>query len=628
MASVLLATTPPKPDVLPEDEPLQSSVQVTMCFPDDTTSAPEGNAAESTTRSSSAQPSGLSPQRVPSLPRAWERRPTAPFIGRNEAQKIWKRVPLGVVGANDGQKWRKETSKLKTRPVKRLRVTVLGEEDKENVDYVGSKWDEDKHGTPSPRRKTLECGDVAEPEIQKEDQNMPTSGEVNETNDENQENKLDDTERDSISPLLNVREPGVLDEEGAVAREGDEPPLVLDIVLPSIEFENLGPTPTAAHQSLNSVTSPAAMSSPSEAASGGNLDSIHAAASEDAAYLWDFLSRTRARKEAREQAEQEDPSQLNEGSEAHGEDAAPSTHLPEVDTLTATTPDPDDSSTTLLPENDGVTNTSPRRSSRLTTRLPRPHKAAGRLPSNISLKRLAGSEFIANNRETQSSAVATRQNTKTNKFGAIPVKTRLIQLDAEAKARAMSRSATESAASSEQSLDQEKKKGKTKEVSWAETLATFQDGSDPLMDESGDEMSTSDETQQHTGKPVETNSENTSHPDERDGYLATQSLQSLIQMIGQKNKPRSGTKKVRKLRRLNIGSVNGTPAPKRFTSTQLPLPVGSKTGSSASSLSSETDPVKLNCNEVAGSGNTMTESVLSEGRAQMRTRSKDSKIVR
>lgn len=624
MASVNLTTTPQEIDVLPDDKNVQNSILVTLCFPEDHASTQEENTAEHSTRSSSEQPSGLSPQRVPSLPRAWERRPTVPFIGRNEAQKIWKRVPLGVVGANDGQKWRKETSRLNTRPVKRLRVTHLGLEDKENVDYVGSKWEEDGHGTPSPKRKALECGEVVELEIQKEDQNMPISGEPNETNDEDQGDKLTDTEHDSTSLLLNVGDPDALDGEGAVAK-GDGPSLVLNTVLPSIEVEILGPSLTAVDQCLAARASPTTMASPTKPASSGTNESANLYSSADTAYLWEFISRMKAEKEAKEQAEREDSSRLTAGKEAHDEDAEPFTNLPELGT-SAVTPEPDDVSANLLPEDDAETKSSPRRSSRLTTRLPRPHKAAERLPSNISLKRLAGSEFIANNKETQSIAVATRQNTKTNKFGAIAVKTRLIQLDAEARARAISRATTEPTASGEESVDQKRKKSKKKDVSWAETLATFQDGSDPLKDDSSDGGSASDETNQDLGKSPETNSENTSNTHKPDGYLATEPLQSLIQMIEHKNTTRSGTKKVRKLRRLNIGSVNGTPAPKRFTNTHLPLPVGSKTSSSASS-SSESERVKLNSNEVATSENTKTESFLflSEGRAQMRTRSKDSK---
>jgi hypothetical protein len=45
-------------------------------------------------------------------------------------------------------------------------------------------------------------------------------------------------------------------------------------------------------------------------------------------------------------------------------------------------------------------------------------------------------------------------------------------------------------------------------------------------------------------------------------------------LIHDKNKTaRGGAKKVRKLRKSNSGSVNGTPAPKK---TSLPIPVGSR----------------------------------------------------
>jgi hypothetical protein len=549
---------------------------------------------------------------------------------------------LGVVGATDGQKWRKETSKLNVRPVKRLRVTHLGEdEDKENVDYVGSKWDEDGLATPSPRRKALECGEPTG-QATEQDQNMQASCQPGEH--QGEDDHLDEANHDTASPELQACEPPeILGDVSSV--EGDETasPPVLDMVLPSVEAADHGislaavtgssPTSEPKKAMASSPRTPTKNLTAQTVPSHGDEQDVVASAhstlgaverpleDENAAYLWAFLSRTRARKEAREQTEQNNAVQREEGDEAG---QSKSLH---VDKVSATTPELDDAPVALPAANPSNIILSPRRSSRLTTRLPRPQNPVSTPAATISLKRLNGPELTANNREIPSIAVATRRNTECNTFGAISVKNRLIQLAAEAKVRESSGVISKGAEPS--SLESSTVRTKQKKVVWAETLATYQDGSDPLS-ESGlrDEAVNAEEVpivEGKEGQPAEVEPDPCPDGDRIQGMVAEQSIQGLFQMLREKNKNRGGMKKVRRLRRLNGGSVNGTPAPKKFTNTQLPVPVGSKPSAFGSSLEAEKtklldkDGAKLEAN--ASEGGKTNEGV------QTRTRSRKLKNV-
>ncbi|ETI27822.1 hypothetical protein G647_00271 [Cladophialophora carrionii CBS 160.54] len=657
MASALAVATPPRQQPLLLDHVLETSPTASQknspqrsrrhtSLPNQLPNEDGENAI-----TSASKHCGLSPRRVQSLPRAWERRPAVPYAARNDAQKIWKRVPLGVVGATDGQKWRKETSKLNSRPVKRLRVTHLGEdEDKENVDYVGSKWDDDGLSTPSPRRKVLECGEPPARAVE-EDQSMQIS--CNSDEHQDQDGNLDKTDHGTASPELGTCEAsGTLGEEPSVEGEATASPVVLDMILPPVEDANDDSCTAAVTRSspTSELTVAMATSSglpnenltapilPSNDDEHDLTTSAHRTLAavepsledENAAYLWGFLSRTRAQKEAREQNEQneQNPPGLPDEAVSAGHEVVEVSKSLQIEKGAATTPEPVDVPVTLPAANEPNIILSPRRSSRLTTRLPRPQNPVSTPTATISLKRVKGPELVANNHENQSIAVATRQNTKCNKFGAISVKIRLIQLAAEAKVRESSGVA--SAGCDPLIPESTAAKTKQKKVVWAETLATYQDGSDPLKESAlTDEVVEAEEGPRQEGGTEGSAGElrpNTSPGGEGlEGNVTEQSIQDLFQMLRERNKNRGGMKKVRRLRRLNGGSVNGTPAPKRFTNTQLPVPVGSKPATITASQDAEKttfldiNTAKLEANALQGAK--------TEGGVQTRTRSRNPKNV-
>ncbi|KAJ9608151.1 hypothetical protein H2200_007139 [Cladophialophora chaetospira] len=591
---------------------------------------------------------GLSPRRVHSLPRAWERRPATPYVARNDAQKIWKRVPLGVVSAADGQKWRKETTKLNTRPVKRLRVAHLEEdEDKENVRYIGSKWEDDGLATPSPKRKALECGVLPARE--------QDSIETDELEDDNEQ--LDKSDHDIASPELGIPRVSDIHADEAPDEAGDNGRLdVLDVTVPLLESEELNAPSSAVTDSPPTSESTEAMASLSNtltksasahsapgitdeegdvAMARSTLASVETSVEdENEAYLWGFLSRTKARKEAKEHAEQENPILLEEATQSE-EDEVEELALMYLDHMPMTTLQSREDPTDLPPVDQPEAPLSPRRSSRLTTRLPIPQKSVSKPSATITLKRLNGAEFVANNRETQSIAVATRQNTKSNKFAAIPVKIRLFQLTAEAKARESTIAFLGAPNTSNEETTTSKRR-KRKKVVWSETLATYQDGSEPLKDsvvrdkESIAEIVTA-VAQGQDGPPPDAASESESEPnpstESKQETLADQSLQGLLKMLKEKDKNKAskgGVRKVRNLRRLNGGSVNGTPAPKKFTNTQLPVPVGSKIPTFGPSSSMAEKAKSVDGAQAQGNG---SEAVKAEEGVQTRTRSRNLKSV-
>jgi hypothetical protein len=182
-----------------------------------------------------------------------------------------------------------------------------------------------------------------------------------------------------------------------------------------------------------------------------------------------------------------------------------------------------------------------RRSSRLTTRLPRLQKPV----KTLALKRLNGTGFTSMQKETQSLALATRANTKTNKANALSVHMKLIQLQAESRAGWEEANLIRD--------ENRKRKRKGKEVTWDEMLARSQDGSvvrKSYEEEANEEPKIAAE--EITEVPTETIVEPTEQP------------------VVEEVKP---LRKVRNLRRLTAGTVNGTPAPKKMTS--LPVPVAS-----------------------------------------------------
>jgi hypothetical protein len=288
------------------------------------------------------------------------------------------------------------------------------------------------------------------------------------------------------------------------------------------------------------------------------------------------------------------------------------------------TPEPDEAPTDLFQAIEASISFSPRRSSRFATRLPRAQKPASNPTTTISLKRVNGSELVANIGENQSIAVATRTNTRCNKFGAIPVKIRLIQLAAEAKVRVSSRASAEACQTSDQDSNFGRKPKKQRGICWAETLATYQDGSEPLKNSSVlEEVLVVEEVSQKEENTAEANPDDNPENEPTQETLADQSMQSLVQLLHEKKKSSNnsgGVKKVRRLRRLNGGSANGTPAPKKFTGTLLPVPVGSKIPTFASSTVGLEKPQSM---DIAASGSDAPEAAQVEDGVQTRTRSRN-----
>ncbi|KIW96279.1 uncharacterized protein Z519_03348 [Cladophialophora bantiana CBS 173.52] len=597
MASAVAISTPPQPHSMNESPSMTSSCSPQKISPRRSpyfasSSAPPQEPEAADTVTSSPRPYTFTPQRVKSLPRAWERRPATPFVARNDAQKIWKRVPLGVIGSNIGENWRKETKRLNTRPVKRLRVAHLGGDgDKENVGYIASRWDEDEMMTPSPKRKALECGGVADRETDWEDQHISVVVDDNIKDDED----LRNSQHGPASPIFgshDVSESWIKGE--GVDGKTDLSSAISDSAGPALEVVDLRQplAPVCEPVNVSSSSSLTAMESPSDtpvkpldaeidscgeqhqnalspttiATAQDTIESVTSPADhDDTAYLHDFLSRARAQKAAREQALQGNPVQVQEMAEAAdlSLEGPRSSHIEDVAILSVSMPDGKETSINLSVAQEPEINISPRRSSRLTTRLPRPQKPVTSLPSNISLKRLSGMEFIAANREAQSIAVATRTNTKNNKSGAVSAKVRLIQLNAEVKARQSPEGDALEPPSPEKAA--RKKKSRAKEVTWAAKLATFQDGE--VVDSTGDEAA----DERNDNLKSDSNSE-----DEGEANEGVEKQRSLVR---QRNR---GVKKVRKLRKLNGGSTNGTPAPKKTTN--IPLPVGSHSSLSAKAV--------------------------------------------
>ncbi|OAP58191.1 hypothetical protein AYL99_07281 [Fonsecaea erecta] len=622
-SAVAVDTLPRQPHTLSEDpstaflsSSCSKSPRRSPDFANSSTPLPEPD----TENKSSSPPRcyTFTPQHVKSLPRAWERRPATPFVARNDTQKIWKRVPLGVIGTNIGKNWRKETKRLSTRPVKKLRIAHLGEEEeKENVDYVASRWDEDGMTTPSPKRKALECGAVADRERGLDDR-------IEDDEDSGP------PEHGTASPILGSHDKAESWMEGEGVGIETVPSTVSDIFDASLEAvalpQVLSPTTQPPHVSSTFSLQPVTIQSVSHipmtpldgdttscgvreqdspsssipvSSDRSTMESIdNPPDHDDTAFLHDFLSRARARKAAKEQGLGDILAQTGETAAETANSLVEESrfcHIEDVTSLSVPVVDEEKTPTNLPAAPEPEISMSPRRSSRLVTRLPRLQKPVTSLPNNVPLKRLSGTEFIAANHEAQSMAVATRTNTKSNKSGAVSAKVRLIQLNAELKARQSS--AAEGVKEPNPETLSKKKNNKKKEVTWAEKLATFQEERD--AEGSGDETG-EERNEQST-------SDNNSEA-ERGSKAAAEKPHSLLQHQNR------GIKKVRKLRKLTAGSVNGTPAPKKTTN--IPLPVGPNSNFLSAKVAGMVMPVESDLEDQKNTVQTRT-----------RTRTRISKIV-
>lgn len=416
---------------------------------------------------------------------------------------------------NQTENWRKGDGQPIMRPVKRLRVTHIGqqEQDKENIDYVNSKWDKGiGNEAESPKRKVarLVYWDLAEQ--QKES-------------------------------TLNVDSHNV---DGAVESRSqpdmceDISPLAADLKSDDESGTQYGVEETSPPVRDSNTTTESVLSSQENLLlrSTCTLPVDH----DDTAYLNDFLSRARAQKAARSSSSLETVTM--DGEAVEEEDVMEETEETEV-AENGTDPDviADAKETVLAPQDDTEPNLcSPRRSSRLITRLPRPQKPVTSIPSSITLKRLNGTEFISMQKETQSLALTTRTNTKRNKGLAQSVQQRLRQLDAEARVKQPEIGGVEGEAS-------KKKRKKAKEVGWAEELARCQDGTTIKPSEQVTKMNESE-----VDMPAE---------------IAEVYEGESITPAGEEHQEKKQIKKVRKLRKLNVGTVNGTPAPKRTQNLEI-----------------------------------------------------------
>ena len=234
-----------------------------------------------------------------------------------------------------------------------------------------------------------------------------------------------------------------------------------------------------------------------------------ASPNDDTAFLHAFLSRTRAQKLVRAQLCPE-KSSIDKVEIEDGEVLAPAgdTNSAVTDTQASLDLDPNDTEANL---------TSPcRRSSR--TRLPRPQKMAPAFPSSIPVRRSNGTEFIfLQKSESQEVAIATRVNTRRNKGDAQPPRMKLPQLRDPNYVNNLNSMAARTSPN---------RRTKRKEVSWNEAQLTEMyeiASTEPanVQDEGGDQ---------------------------------TETVAADTVVI------KASARKMRKL-----GTVNGTPAPKRMT---------------------------------------------------------------
>ncbi|KAK7892883.1 hypothetical protein LTR67_007120 [Exophiala xenobiotica] len=627
----------------------------------------------------------FTPQRVKSLPRAWERRPATPYVPRNDAQKIWKRMPLGEVMTNFGDHWQQKGgakgANTNGRSVKRLRVGSRQdqdeEEDKENIiEYVPSKWD-DAAAVGSPKRKGVSVGFVAvnaNAATLKPEKREPSGG--SETDDGGvQEEDAATSPPDSIVTVRQATKEEVCspntvegsDLETEVAERSQD-------VSGSVKMPGQGeekdqaftlesdpePSPSDATPSealLESALQQANTNPPEHEAGPAsstrqstNQSTTIPADQDDTAYLHDFLSRARAQKAAKQQqvmpqvretaAAPVDGIETTIATATSPESPPAACHIEDVSVGESTstsatavslsqdeTPAPTPSLEQPDQEQTDTMMTSPRRSSRLITRipLPRPQKSLAILPSNIALKRLNGTEFIAMQRETQSLALTTRANTKRNKGDAVGVQHKLVQLAAEERAgNGYGNGQVPTTEVPAKKVSKRKKKAKV--VSWDSTLARYEDGEEVVVvSPDGEEAEPAEQEDEDETTPVRAEAE-------RDGKENDNGQGREREKNGNENENQNGqveapkeleeknqVRKVRRLRKLNVGNVNGTPAPKRRISLGIPVPVGS---SSSSSSTAERREDKENVDPSASEGGRQSSGV--EKRMQTRTRTSTS----
>ncbi|KIX02103.1 uncharacterized protein Z518_08042 [Rhinocladiella mackenziei CBS 650.93] len=548
----------------------------------------------------------FTPQRAKSVPRAWERRPATPYIQRNETQKIWKRVPLGALTTNTSEARRRGEQPVNFRTVKRLRVGPLdGVEDKENIDYIASKWEEDGMMVLSPKRKAVVHGGSVESEAEiDDDHEMPP--EVSSDVEVHAKPLYMDRSTGSAFTALSEDQnfPETSSDMRSVEVDGGATPTVLGHANLLGQDEEITQSRTSAAELITTDSAPLSTSNPSQGDRpvevqtdvpspsadtvpiGPSIELVNFSTDhDDTAYLHDFLTRARAQKVVKRQSLEMALSDTCGTMEMRDEcpEERTSSRVEDLnDTRTLMTPPQNDGEDLQLSqEMESNVSSLSRRSSRLSTSLPRLQNPRASLPGNISLKRLNGTEFIATHRESRSVAVTTRTNTKRNKGNAVSVQIKLMQLHAEAKAGHEEDDA--------QYEEARKRKKKSKEVTWDEMIARYQDGSVARIGPEEKET------------PEDAVAEGDTHKDEQE------TQEPVLQV-------KKHVKKVRKLRKLNVGTVNGTPAPRRSIS----IPVSVKSSYSSEKAMDMTGDVNLG--EQVGDANEREMNL----RIQTRTRARKS----
>ena len=514
----------------------------------------------------------FTPTRPRCQPRAWERKASTPYLSRHDAQKIWKRVPLQSVSANVNATWRKgdNTNDGVMRPVKKLRTNnVSGLENKENCDYVTSKWEkrDEMEGTPrrrqpqsifeiynanagknsSPTQTETHLGKGAMQAASNDTQPPPETGAGNKIDGVALDDASETFSLERFSPAHQYVDPQLLelDHQGSACQDGTElNPASLFHSDPtqelpkkehttnnlrhpclergSVELQSC--TPSIVHETSEQGPGDTVGQGADEEATGLLAQADH----DDTSYLQKFLLRAQAQRVAKSQEVEAPTEQQNVRL------AGPCLQDTTLDKGDEDMPYKPDFSSQESNEEEGDSKASLdyRRSARAITRLPRLQKPSTTIPSNISLRRLNGSEFISMQKDIQNLALTTRANTKKNKCTAISVRQRLMQLQVEVW----------------QDVEDEKPAKKTrKAVAWAETLARFQndDGKEvaveaALLETTNIAPALFEETAASEEAPL-----------------------PLQPELPEPETAKESKKRVRRQRKANSGTENGTPAPKR-----------------------------------------------------------------
>ena len=514
----------------------------------------------------------FTPTRLKPQPRAWERKASTPYASRHDAQKIWKRVPLQGVSANVNATWRKGETKDDgvMRPVKKLRTTtVTGLDDKETQGFVTSKWEkrDEMEGTPRRRQPqtsfeiySSDKGTNSSPSQPEAQVNMiateTTATDIQEAATAREEDNIDGVFVDDDSEMLTFErfslahqyvDPQLLelDQRGSTFAKGD------DIVPASMaqtnpvqglsRAENL--TRVLQRGSVDHTLvrtrscTPSTVDNTSEKATRNIVEpsaddkvstQLAQADHDDTSYLQEFLLRAQAQRVAKSQSNEAPKEPPNEQSiEPASEDRL----FDQVDEDEPYRPE-FSSQESNEDEAESQASSDCRRSARAVTRLPRLRKPSTTVPSNISLRRLNGSEFISMQKDIQNLALTTRANTKKNKCTAVSVRQRLMQLQAEVW----------------QDVEDGKPAKKTqKAVAWAETIARFQD-------DDGKEMPV---------EPALLETTNIAQVLHEETATSTEPPQILQPELSEPETTKESKKRVRRQRKASSGTENGTPAAKR-----------------------------------------------------------------